>query len=130
MKTCLLIINAANGILNDTIANAEIEYNYQGTAELKKGDLIAGYVGQPVGQIRMLFEEVRDSDNNKLYLKKILDIYSSVQAEDFEELPDLIDSAEASLEDIIEIKKDLYKEIRRRLVKNIVEDCEEEQEGL
>lgn len=130
MKTCLLIINAANGILNDTIANAEIEYNYQGTAELKKGDLIAGYVGQPVGQIRMLFEAVRDSNKNKLYLKKILDIYSGVQAEDFEEVSDLIDSAEASLEDIIEIKEDLYKEIRRRLVKNIVEDNKDEQEGF
>ena len=63
MKYYLLMIHAANGILHDTIANTEIVYSYQGTAEPKKGDCIAGYVGQPAGQVRMLFEVTRDSDN-------------------------------------------------------------------
>lgn len=130
MKYYLLMIHAANGILHDTIANTEIVYSYQGTAEPKKGDCIAGYVGQPAGQVRMLFEVTRDSDNNKLYLKKIIDVYPGAEAGNFEELSDVTDMAEASFKDVIEIEAGLYDEIKSRLIKGIADEMEDEEEGL
>lgn len=130
MKYYLLMIHAANGILHDTIANTEIVYSYQGTAEPKKGDCIAGYVGQPAGQVRMLFEVTRDSDNNKLYLKKIIDVYPGAEAGNFEELSDVTDMAEASYKDVIEIEAGLYDEIKSRLIKGIADEMEDEEEGL
>ena len=130
MKYYLLMIHAANGILHDTIANTEIVYSYQGTAEPKKGDCIAGYVGQPAGQVRMLFEVTRDSDNNKLYLKKIIDVYPGAEAGNFEELSDVTDMAEASFKDVIEIEAGLYDEIKSRLIKGIADEIEDEEEGL
>lgn len=130
MKYYLLMIHAANGILHDTIANTEIVYSYQGTAEPKKGDCIAGYLGQPAGQVRMLFEVTRDSDNNKLYLKKIIDVYPGAEAGNFEELSDVTDMAEASFKDVIEIEAGLYDEIKSRLIKGIADEMEDEEEGL
>ena len=130
MKYYLLMIHAANGILHDTIANTEIVYSYQGTAEPKKGDCIAGYVRQPDGQVRMLFEVTRDSDKNKLYLKKFMDIFPGVETDGFEELADVTDLAEAALEDVMEIEAGLYDEIKERLVKGIAGENEDEEEGL
>ena len=42
MKYYLLMIHAANGILHDTIANTEIVYSYQGTAEPKRATVLPG----------------------------------------------------------------------------------------
>ena len=44
MKSFALLINAANGILTDSISNFEIEYITQNEVDIQDGDVIIGTV--------------------------------------------------------------------------------------
>lgn len=100
MKNFVLSINAANGILTDAIANVEIVYTTQNTIEVQEGDMIIGCIGQPIGQVRMLFQATQNSDGNKIYLKKLLDISEGVDFAAVPELQSAIDACESGGKDI------------------------------
>lgn len=119
MKNFVLSINAANGILTDAIANVEIVYTTQNTIEVQEGDMIIGCIGQPIGQVRMLFQATQNSDGNKIYLKKLLDISEGVDFAAIPELQSVIDACESGGKDVEIISDVLLNQTRKLLINKL-----------
>ncbi len=133
MKSFLLKVDVSNGILSESIANEEIEYYIQNSSDIKSGDAIVGYIGQPINRIQMVFLATKDSDGDNCYLKKILDFNDGIEPESVEGAVDAIDTIDSSSKDFIEIEGELYQNICAAMVKAIgsffeINDDEEDDE--
>lgn len=119
MKAFVLTISSANGILTDSIANVEIEYTTQNEVSIQEGDHMIGFVAQPIGQVRMIFEASKDSEGNKIYLRKLIDVSEGVHISEIADVQIAVDTAESEGKDIIEIAVDSFENVKEMLLKRI-----------
>ncbi len=119
MRCFVLFINAANGILTDTITNVEIVYTTQNKIEMHEGDMLLGCIGQPMGQARMIFHATRTTSNNKIYLKKVLDTSDGVNFDLVPELQSVLDVSESEGKDIEVISNTLFNQIRNLMINKL-----------
>lgn len=119
MKSYVLIINSANDIFSEIIANKEVSLFLETDKELNAEDRVLGYVSQPINEFRSVFEMTRKNTADHIFARKILDVGKGIDVKEYAELDTAIETAIAGGRDIVEIGNELFDSITQNLVSQI-----------
>ncbi len=112
MPCFIFVINHSLGYLSESISNSEIVV--ESSVKIHSGDSVLGYLDS--GYFTMLFTASKDSNGDRVYLNKNLEIGKGVSIDAYEDLKDQILTAPDT---IIPIDPERYEEIASLMANSV-----------